>query len=275
MTLYIAAYDTELDGCLAACRKIVEVHRRQKMPATFFVVGQLLERDGAAYREILDDPLFEIASHTYSHKLLRDHGIFGPAAPDAEIREEILRGVRCVEDTFNRKCLGLRPGCSFADGLRGAPKVLEVIREAGLRYVSSQAWGRDWTLPAPLNQPFRYAADGFPDLWELPCHGWHENLLKDNNGSGPARITLWPPDMPEAIPLDFVKTPEEEFAVNNRVFIDRASEQDLPFVSLIWHPWSLDRFDPDMRMLDTTFSYVREKGLQVGTYADLLREVDG
>ena len=81
--------------------------------------------------------------------------------------------------------------------------------------------------------------------------------------------------MPEAIPLDFVKTPEEEFAVNNRVFIDRASEQDLPFVSLIWHPWSLDRFDPDMRMLDTTFSYVREKGLPVGTYADLLSEVDG
>ena len=71
MTLYIAAYDTESPSCLAACRKIVEVHRRFDMPATFFLVGKILMADPDDYRELLDDPLFEIASHTYSHKMLR------------------------------------------------------------------------------------------------------------------------------------------------------------------------------------------------------------
>jgi len=44
-------------------------------------------------------------------------------------------------------------------------------------------------------------------------------------------------------------------------------------VSLVRHPWSLDSFDPEMRMLELTFDYVRELGLRAGTYADLLEQV--
>ena len=43
MTAYIAAYDTESPRCLAACRRIVAMHRRHDMPATFFVTGKTLE----------------------------------------------------------------------------------------------------------------------------------------------------------------------------------------------------------------------------------------
>lgn len=272
MTLYVAAYDAESAACLAACRKIVEVHRRFQMPATFFIVGQVLEADGDGYRELLDDPLFEVASHTWSHKTLRDHPFCGAAVPAEEMRREILLGKEWVERVFERPCVGLRPGCGFTDGIRGAPDILAVLAEAGLGYVSSLAWGLHYSLPAPLNQPFNYGRDGFPELWELPAHGWHENLLKDNNDWGPLRITLWPPQMPEAIPPAFISTPQEEFAVN-RVFLDRAAEQGLTFVSLIWHPWSLDRFDPDMKMLELTFAHVRELGLEAGTYAGLRRRL--
>jgi peptidoglycan/xylan/chitin deacetylase (PgdA/CDA1 family) len=268
MTLYIAAYDTELPGCLAACRKIVAAHRRYDMPATFFITGETLEHNPAEYREILDDPLFEVASHTYSHRMLRNHPLCGPAPAEPEVRREIVLGKEIVERVFKRPCLGLRPGCSFVEGLVGAPRVLQMVKEAGFRYVSSQAWGPDYSLPAPLNTPFTYAEDGFPELWELPCHGWHENLLKDNNRWGPRRLVAFPPTMPEAIPSHFLEKPEEEFAIN-RVFIDRAVERGLPHVSLIWHPWSLDAFDPAMLMLDLTFQYVRDRGLAVGAYADL------
>ena len=48
--------------------------------------------------------------------------------------------------------------------------------------------------------------------------------------------------------------------------IDRAIALGLPYVSLIWHPWSLNRFDPEMRMLKLTFAYVRELGLETTTY---------
>jgi hypothetical protein len=52
----------------------------------------------------------------------------------------------------------------------------------------------------------------------------------------------------------------------NRLFIDRAVELGLPYVSLIWHPWSLRRFDAEMKMLQLTLAYVQELGLEPTTY---------
>jgi len=50
---------------------------------------------------------------------------------------------------------------------------------------------------------------------------------------------------------------------------------DKPFVSLIWHPWSLAIFDPDMKMLELTFTHVRGLGLKPCTYAQLYEYVSG
>jgi len=41
----------------------------------------------------------------------------------------------------------------------------------------------------------------------------------------------------------------------------------LACISLIWHPWSLARFDPDMRMLRLTLSYACDRGPEPTTYA--------
>jgi peptidoglycan/xylan/chitin deacetylase (PgdA/CDA1 family) len=240
------------------------------MPATFFITGKTLAANPVEYRALLDDPLFEVASHTYSHKMLRDHPFCGPAAPEEQKREEIFQGKAAIESVFERPCLGIRPGCGFDDGLKGAPDVLRFITEARFHYMSSMTWGPDYSLPALLIQPFSYTSDGFPNLWELPGHGWHENLLKDHNRWGARRVTLWPPEMPESIPSSFISTPAEEFAIN-RVFLERAAETGLIFVSLIWHPWSLNAFDPEMKMLELTFAFVRELGLTPCTYADLFR----
>ena len=74
MTMYIAAYDVEADECLDGVRRIVEVHTKYEMPATFFIVARLLDKQGDEYRRLIgDNPLFEIASHTYTHMLLREH----------------------------------------------------------------------------------------------------------------------------------------------------------------------------------------------------------
>ena len=269
---YIAAYDTESPACLAACRKIVEVHKRFAMPATFFIVGKTLDAHPDEYREFLDHPLFEIATHTYSHRMLRDNVFCGSAVSLDERRKEIFKGKEAVERVFGRPCIGLRPGCGFDNAFKGEPAVLELLREAGIRYVSSLLWGPDYSLPALLTEPFSYEEDGFPDLWELPGHGWHENLLKDHNRWGPRRLTLWPSPFPEAIPDGFCHTPKDEFKVN-KVFLDRARRTNKSFVSLIWHPWSLAQFDPDMKMLELTFTHVRRLGLKPCTYAQLYEHV--
>jgi peptidoglycan/xylan/chitin deacetylase (PgdA/CDA1 family) len=271
-TRYIAAYDTESAACLAACSKIAEVHKRFEMPATFFILGKTLDANPAEYRKLLDDPLFEIASHTYSHQMLRDNVFCGKAVSMDEKRNEIFKGKEAVERVFERPCIGMRPGCGFDNALKGEPQVLKLVQEAGFKYVSSLLWGPDYSLPVPLHEPFSYKAEGFPDIWELPGHGWHENLLKDHNRWGPRRLTLWPPPFPEAIPRGFCKTPKDEFEVN-KVFLDKALETRKPFVSLIWHPWSLAKFDPDMKMLELTFSHVQKTGLKPCTYAQLFEHV--
>jgi len=266
MTRYIAAYDTEkANNCLSACRLIRQVHERFDFPATFFVVGKRLEEAGAEYRSVLDGPLFEIASHTYSHKMLRDHPFCGPA-PDRETRlEEVRKGKECIEETFARPCTGMRPGCGFSEALHGDAWLVEAVADH-FKYVSSLLWGPDTTVPALLERPFTYAEDGRPDLWELPGHGWHENLLKSHNlTTETRRIVAWPFPLPKGVPPRPIQTPEEEFEIN-RIFIDQACEMNLPYVSLIWHPWSLMQFDPDMHMLELTFAYVQNLGLQSTTY---------
>jgi peptidoglycan/xylan/chitin deacetylase (PgdA/CDA1 family) len=271
-TRYIAAYDTESPACLRACRKIAEVHRRLDMPATFFITGRTLEANVKEYRELLADPLFEVASHTWSHKLLRDNALCGRAVSQEEKREEIVRAKEFIESVFERPCVGLRPAVGFDNAFRGATDVLALVREAGFRYVSSLLWGPDCSMPALIEEPFHYGGDGIAEVWELPGHGWHENLLKDHNRWGSRRLTLWPSPMPEAIPTQFVRTPADEFQVN-RIFLEKAREMNKPHVSLIWHPWSLHTFDPEMKMLELTFAHVRRLGLVPCTYANLHRQM--
>ncbi len=276
MTTYIAAYDTERPDCLEGVRKIVAMHEKFAMPATFFVVAGLLESQAGAYAALLrGHPLFEIACHTWSHMPLVDTPKYGSAGPPERYPRELVDSKRRLEDVFECEILGFRPPVCAPTGLATNPGALGVLWEAGYRYVSSVAWGPEFSLPAPLTRPFTYAKQGFPDLWELPPCGWHENLLKGNNECGPLLLCMFPPEMPEAIPSGYIKTPEEEFAVNNRPFLDRAVRDEMPLVSFIWHPWSLNRFDPAMRMLDITFSYVREQGLASATFAQVLQRTDG
>jgi peptidoglycan/xylan/chitin deacetylase (PgdA/CDA1 family) len=277
ITRYIAAYDTEAPvNCLRACHTIRTVHERFGFPATFFITGQRLEEEGAGFRDVLGScSLFEIASHTYSHRPLRDHPFCGTAPAREERIQEIRLGKQWVEDIFDRECLGMRPGCGFSDALRGDPWLQEQVSSAGFRYISSLLWGPQTTLPALLESPFNYGPEGFPDLWELPAHGWHENALKAHNLTDQIqRLLAWPMPRPDLVPPAPVHSPEEEFAVN-KLFIEAAIAAGLPYVTLIWHPWSLGRFDPQMRMLDLTFTYVRELGLEAATFHDEWQRLAG
>jgi hypothetical protein len=198
---------------------------------------------------------------------------FGKAGPLERFPREIVDSKKRLEDAFDCEVTGFRTPVGTVDGLKSAPEALRLVHEAGYKYVSSLAWGPHWSLPSLLVRPFTYTEQGYADVWEFPPCGWHENLLKGNNKCGPVRVLLFPPAMPETIPARYVETPEEEFAFNNKPFIDRATAERMPQISLIWHPWSLNTFDPAMRMLDMTFDYVRERKLEVGTFADLLRDM--
>lgn len=271
MTKYIAAYDTEnLEHALEAVARLVELHRRYEAPATFFIVGRLLERDGASYRALLDDPLFDIQTHTYSHKIIKDSRPHGPAVSLEETEVEVAEGKRWVEEVFERECIGLRPGCGFENGFQGAPERLEIMRRHGLRFVSADLRGPLDSIPNDMQQPYTYEADGYGDIWEIPGHGWHDNVLKGGTG----HITHVPPVYEFALPERAPQTVVENFAQEGR-WLEHAVETGLGYVSLVQHPWSIMQFDEGMASIELLLVRARQLGMQFTTYLNYYRELAG
>jgi peptidoglycan/xylan/chitin deacetylase (PgdA/CDA1 family) len=53
-----------LKECLDGISAVADVHRQKNLPATFFLVGQLVEHAASELRAILDDDLFDLQSHS-------------------------------------------------------------------------------------------------------------------------------------------------------------------------------------------------------------------
>jgi peptidoglycan/xylan/chitin deacetylase (PgdA/CDA1 family) len=259
---YIASYDLEsMEMCVPAGGALAALHREYKRPATFFMVGRCLEAHGPALRKFLDDELFDLQSHTYSHKVFRNIAGASTTA-DVDVRREVSEGMRWVTGIFGRPCIGLRTGCGYDGGMKGLPQVLSVCAEAGLSYVSSDLRGPGDTLPSPLKRPYTYAEQGFPKLWELPVHGWHDNVLK---GYCPrVGLVAYPPAEDWHLPPRAPKTPADH-AAHHLLWVDRAREAGLPFVSIAFHPWSVFKYDPTLQELRLIFQGLAERGIPVTT----------
>lgn len=266
---FIPAYDAEKATCLEALRTIKQMHLHFGIPGTVYIVGELLEENPTEFQEVLGSPLFEIGSHTYTHAVLREHPLQDDPAPGFEVRRhEIVDSKKLIEQIFRKPCFGFRPAYGFENGLTGDKELLELVTSAGYRYCSSQLWGPDTTLPIPFERPYFYSKDGFPGLLELPVAGYHENVLKWRSCE-PHYEALWQtrmrevPGLPSAVEL---KTPAEEFQLY-RSIINRALQLNLPYISFVWHPWSLGMFDPKMQMLRLLFQYLEEVGVTCTTFS--------
>ena len=61
-------WDTWLEETLASITQITRILKKHEVPATFFIVGKVIERAGQDLSDLLNDSfLFDIGSHTYSH----------------------------------------------------------------------------------------------------------------------------------------------------------------------------------------------------------------
>lgn len=269
MTTYIPAYDLEsMETPTSALETIVKIHKKYDAPATFFVVGSLLEENPNKYRTLLGDELFDIESHTYSHKLLKDHLTGGRGVSLEKANEEVAKASKLLKATFKKKILGLRTPWGFYKGLQGEKRILRILWENGIRFVSSDLMGPFDTVPAPLTQPYWYKKDGFPELLELPGHDWHDNVLK-----GYAKVpTLWPPIFPWSIPQRIPETSEEEFGIH-KPSIDYAIEQKLIYYSPVFHPSTIYRFDPEAGTIDLLLRYAKKKEMQISTYYEMYERI--
>jgi hypothetical protein len=236
MGTMLIGYDVEWRGEGDVTPRFLEqarsLHNRLGVPATLFVVGQTLERWLPEFQAMAGDPLFDIQQHTYSHQLLKTVYI------------EDGRSVRVVcgistEETREevRKTSALLAG--------HLPDILQVLREEGIRFTRTDGRNeRDWHPVSMDLQPYWYDALGFPDVLEIPIHGWHDCVIRD-----------------EVLGWDDV----DGYVESVRPYIDRAAAEDTVF-SLCQHDWSSIRADPQMRATEALIHYAQERGLRFMSY---------
>ncbi|MDE0218184.1 MAG: hypothetical protein OXJ90_02850 [Spirochaetaceae bacterium] len=256
-------------GKLAA---ILNVHRVRCAPATVFVAGRIAETEREDLLPAIDaaGDLADVNTATYRHaRVLRKPPWSVPQPSDRLIAEEITRGALAVREALDRPCRGVRPAEGAGAGFRGLAANLSAMRDAGLRW--SSAYVRSTygdTAPGDLCGPFRYADDGYPDLLELPAHGWPDAALKANGGAGAQqRIVRWP--SPFAYPDGLVETPEEELAVHGAT-IAAARSAGVPYCCLAFDADSTVRpQDPEARVIDLLIDHAAAEGLALTTLDEL------
>jgi Polysaccharide deacetylase len=253
--LYELALDPET--CGAALELLTEVHADVGVPATLFVCGRTLLHALEPVRAAHASGLFDVQQHTFSHVPFKDivyspgPGLVGTirASPPEALLEELTFTSRLLRDHLGVECVGARAPFGYHRGLRDRPDLLELVRAADLRYVTS--WGRNEENgnPTPWVQPFAYTEEGYPDVLELPFQFWLDVVWFDRHGydTGPAFL--------EAL----------------KGAVDDIVARDLVY-GACFHDWVMLASDERrVGWLRGFLRYAVERGVEVITYTDYWR----
>jgi len=151
----ILRYDTERSDpeiMAGFLDKAVEVHRAGGIPVTFFCLGRTLEKRAEEFRgfwrEVKDDPLFDVQDHSYSHIGMGYQA--GPAVE--ELRADYEKSFAIHRQVFGKDPAGTALcGTSGRDGehLSGfdatdkGRQEFEMIASLGIKMISAMLSGVD------------------------------------------------------------------------------------------------------------------------------------
>ena len=111
--------------------KLLDILNRYNVKATFFVVGQNVENYPHALSEIVKNG-HEIANHTFSHKLLKNHGY---EYIEKEIKETEKSVIRCGGKIEKM----IRPPCGIFD-----ENLLKLASKEGYKIILWNIDTHDW-----------------------------------------------------------------------------------------------------------------------------------
>jgi len=99
--------------------KLIEYLKSEKIPATLFVSGKWIDANPKIFRELAEEPLFEIENHGLSHKPCSVSGrsIYGIAGTKSigETFDEIEGNAIKTQRLTGRKPKYYRPGTAYSD----------------------------------------------------------------------------------------------------------------------------------------------------------------
>jgi peptidoglycan-N-acetylglucosamine deacetylase len=129
---------------------VLDTLARERVAATFFLVGEQIERDPALAREIADAG-HQVALHCHRHRnLVR----LGPR----QVREDLARAQHAIESSTGRQPRLYRPPYGVLNAA-----ALQLARSRGWRTLLWSHWGRDWERRAtPSSIAMRVTAGAGP-----------------------------------------------------------------------------------------------------------------
>ncbi len=110
---------------------ILELLARAGAHATFFVIGEQVERRPELLREMVTAG-HTVALHGYRHRLQA-------RLRRSEVAADIARGAAVIEDAIGTRVTWHRPPYGIY-----SPAGLAAVRDAGLRPMLWSRWGKDW-----------------------------------------------------------------------------------------------------------------------------------
>lgn len=152
--------------------KVVSVHRRHGIPATFFCTGRTMEEREKQFvdffQEVRDDPLFDLQDHSYSHI-----GVgYRSGKPVDVLRADYEKSLAIHERITGRRPIGISIcGTSGADGPRltgfdeteKARAEFAMLAELGMKMINSFLVGVD-----ECKEFASYRALGHPEIMGFP-----------------------------------------------------------------------------------------------------------
>lgn len=240
-------------------RAAARLHKELNVPCTVFARGQAVEERPDEFRAARDlcGDLMDFQQATYSNLPLKTvcrqdhHGttVFD-AATVQQCRDDVARASEAMERVLGARPEGLSGPLGYYRGLSDRPDLLEMLSRQGIRF--TRTWMRNQfdAFPVPFEQqPFTYAAQGFPAMLEIPAQGWPDAALKSAPG---------------------FEAPEK--------FVQRI-KKDLDYVAakgIVWSwalsDWSCIRKDAEMRSIRAILEQAREQEFAVLTHAQYYRQ---
>lgn len=258
---------------LLMSKKIIETLDTIGAPRTFFILGNYLERclDDFSMdyiREIYcpKNKLTEIGQHTYSHCIVKN--IFGREDKKVLSPEEFevdLKKAKCIlENILVKTPKSIRMPLGYDKDLSDLPEILSVLNKLGMEYVSSNLRENN-SINATLStkrQPHFYSNVGFPNLLEIPSHGWADAVFTKDYCN-----------------RYYNKDPQnfEEMLNHYKGLITLAENlsRDISpiFISFCLHPWAVMEYDKDLEAHKKIVDYTRALGGDIIPYQDIQKKL--
>lgn len=281
-------YDTErpygklaetLEGDVFRGRQIAFVQKlssfldTEKIPRTHFILGNYLDCcqrtfSKEALREVYnkDNLLLELQQHSYSHPIFRPTQEGDKSAVSTEeFAADITKASDVIENILGVRPTGLRTPRGYDRDLSDRVDILAGLAATGIWYVSSDlrsATNIDGPY-TPERQPHAYATVGYPQITELPSHGWQDAIFAPEH----ARKFLGrDPDTPEQVVQHYESLFMQAAALAE-------TTRKTAYISLCMHPWCIMQWDANLDIHKKIIEQGRRRGVDFVTYGAIADEV--